>query len=54
MGYSFRLFMFVAFYASSSVVVFAFVLFSKVSFQIVYILTSSDLYFFGMTLSRYM
>lgn len=43
---------FVAFYVSS-VVVFAFVSFSIVSFPMVYILTCSDLYIFGITLFRY-
>ena len=43
---------FVAFYVSS-VVVFAFVLLCKVSFPIVYILTCSDLYVFGIILIWY-
>ena len=43
---------FVAFYVSS-VVVFSFVSFSIVSFPMVYILTCSDLYIFGITLFRY-
>lgn len=43
---------FVAFYVSS-VVVFAFVSFSIVSFPMVYILTCSDLYIFEITLFRY-
>ena len=43
---------FVAFYVSS-VVVFAFVSFSIVSLPMVYILTCSDLYIFGITLFRY-